>query len=90
MAFLTKAVASVARQLEPGGGHCRELMEKWRRLIKVPPIEGVFDVSGVAALNSISANAILHSTCRLLGQWKGESYCSVSVVGTAQSWYSQS
>jgi hypothetical protein len=40
-------------------------------LIKVPPLTAVYDVPGVAALNSISTNPILLSTCQLLGQGKG-------------------
>jgi hypothetical protein len=54
-----------------GGPRGWTLLEKSRRLIKVPPLTAVFDVPGVAALNSISSNPILLSTCRLLGQGKG-------------------
>jgi hypothetical protein len=46
-------------------------MEKSRRLIKVPSLTAVYDVSGVAELNSISSKTILLSACRLLGQGKG-------------------
>jgi hypothetical protein len=54
-------------------------LEKSRRLIKVPLVTAVYDVSGVAAFNSISSNPILLSTCRLLGQGKGGGVSTLSL-----------
>jgi hypothetical protein len=65
---------------EPGGGYCRKFMEKSRRLVKASPLTAVYDVADVAALITISSNPIWLSTWRLLGQGKGESYRSVSVL----------
>jgi hypothetical protein len=46
-------------------------MEKSSAIIKVPPLTVVYDVSGVATLNSVSSNPILFSTCRLHEQRRG-------------------
>jgi hypothetical protein len=40
-------------------GHYLKLMEKSSVLIKVPPLTAVYDVPGVAALNSVSSYPIL-------------------------------
>jgi hypothetical protein len=60
------------RHWKPGGGHCRKLEEKSRCLIKVPLLTAVYDVSGVAAMNSVSSNPILLSACRYMGKERGD------------------
>jgi hypothetical protein len=47
-------------------------VEKSSGLIKVPQLTAVYDVSGVAAFNSLSSNPIWLATCQLHGQRKGE------------------
>jgi hypothetical protein len=62
-----------------GNGHCWKLKGKSRHLIKVPPLTAVYDVSGVAALNSISSNPILLTTCWVIEHVKGGSLTALSL-----------
>jgi hypothetical protein len=54
-------------------------MEKSSAILKVPPLTAVYDVQAVAALNAVSYNPILLSTCRLHKQRRGEDIIAPSL-----------